>query len=53
MDTIKKRPPDIGKVVEKIVAEANVSAYKWQWTGVYTYLGETKKEKQDNRKWSF
>ena len=46
MDSIDKRHPDIGEVMEKIVAEADVDADKWRRTGVYTFSGDTKKEKR-------
>lgn len=46
MDAIHKRHPDIGEVMEKIVAEADVGADKWRRTGVYTFSGDTKKEKR-------
>ena len=46
MDAIEKRHPDIGEVMEKIVTEADVGADKWRRTGVYTFSGDTKKEKR-------
>ena len=46
MDAIHKRHPDIGEVMEKIVAAADVGADKWRRTGVYTFSGDTKKEKR-------
>jgi len=44
MDAIDKRHPDIGEVMEKIVADADVGADKWRRTGVYTFSGDLKKE---------
>ena len=46
MDAIEKRPPDIGEVMEKMVAEVDVGADKWWRTGVYTFSGDIKKEKR-------
>ncbi|KAK3754306.1 hypothetical protein QZH41_006635 [Actinostola sp. cb2023] len=46
MDAIDKRHPDIGEVMEKIVADADVGADKWRRTGVYTFSGDLKKEKR-------
>lgn len=40
------RHPDIGEVMENIVREADVGAEKWRRTGVYTFTGDTKKEKR-------
>ena len=40
------RHPDIGLVMENIVKEADVGADKWRRTGVYTFTGDTKKEKR-------
>lgn len=46
MDAIEKRHPDIGEVMEKMVPEADVGADKWRRTSVYTFSGDTKKEKR-------
>ena len=45
-DAITKRHPDIGEVMEKMVADADIGADKWRRTGVYTFSGDTKKEKR-------
>jgi hypothetical protein len=48
MDPIHKRHPDIGKVIEKIVSEADVGSDKWRRIGVYTFSGYTKKGKKNH-----
>ena len=45
-DAVHKRHPHIGEVIEKFVKESNVGADKWRRTGVYTFSGDTKKEKR-------
>ena len=44
--SVLARHPDIGEVMENIVREADVGADKWRRTGVYTFTGDTKKEKR-------
>lgn len=46
INTVEKRHPDIGEVMEKIVSDADVGADKWRRTGVYTFSGDMKKEKR-------
>ena len=43
--SVLSRHPDIGEIMEKNVKEADVGADKWRRTGVYTFTGDTKKEK--------
>lgn len=38
-NTVLSRHPDIGKVMEDTVKEADVGADKWRRTGVYTFTG--------------
>ena len=40
------RHPDIGEVIENFVKNADIGADKWRITGVYTFSGDTKKEKK-------
>jgi hypothetical protein len=44
--SVLSRHPDIGEVMENIVKDADVGADKWRRTGVYTFTGDTKKEKR-------
>jgi len=46
INTIEKRHPNNGEVMEKTVTEADVGAVKWRRTGVYTFSGHAKKEKK-------
>ena len=46
MNSIERRHPDIGDVMENIVKAADVGADKWRRTGVYTFTGNRKVEKK-------
>ncbi len=45
-NTVLSRHPDVGEVMENMVKESDVGADKWRRTGVYTFTGETKREKK-------
>ena len=45
-NSIERRHPDIGEVMENIVKAADVGADKWRRTGVYTFTGNRKMEKK-------
>lgn len=49
-NTVLTRHPDIGEVMENMVKESDVGADKWRRTGVYTFTGETKREKMSFRR---
>ena len=46
VNSIERRHPDIGEVMENIVKAADVGADKWCRTGVYTFTGNRKMEKK-------
>ena len=46
VNSVERRHPDIGEVMENIVKAADVGADKWRRTGVYTFTGNRKIEKR-------